>query len=68
LRTVCISGYPRTFSEKDLRDLIGQETISKIHFTSKMAEVTFNSVKLAQRALVIDGVPISGNRLSVKPL
>lgn len=32
------------------------------------AEVTFKSKKLAQQALIIDGVPIEGKILSVKPL
>lgn len=32
------------------------------------AEVTFKSNKLAQQALIIDGVPIEGKTLSVKPL
>jgi len=32
------------------------------------AEVTFKSNKLAQQALIIEGVTIEGKKLSVKPL
>lgn len=40
--------------------------ISHINFTSKKAEVTFKSAKLAQKSFIIDGVQINGCRLSVK--
>lgn len=53
------------FSEKDLKELIGPETIVSVNFTQTKAEVTFKSLKLAQRALIIDGVPINGSKLSV---
>ena len=32
------------------------------------AEITFKSNKLAQQAIIIDGIPIEGKTLSVKPL
>lgn len=51
-----ISGYPKTFTEQDLKDLIGPEMITHINFTTKLAEVTFKSAKLAQKSFIIDGV------------
>lgn len=63
---MCISGYPASFSEKELTELIGADKIKSICFTSKKAEVTFKSAKWAQSVLIIDGVPISGNKLCVK--
>lgn len=64
--SVSITGYPASFTEKDLTELIGADKIKKINFTTKKAEVTFKSAKWAQSVLIIDGVLISGNKLLVK--
>jgi RNA recognition motif-containing protein len=66
--TVTISGYPDTFTEKDLTELLGADKIKKVIFTSKRADVTFKSSKWAQKVLIIDGVPIGGSKLTVKSL
>lgn len=67
-KSVVIAGYPRSYNEQNLRSLIGSETIESIKMGLIKAEVTFKSNKLAQQALIIDGVPIEGKKLSVKPL
>lgn len=63
-----IKGYPSSFTEEQLKELIGPDTIKKVKFSYSVAEVTFVSVKMAKQALIIDGVKISGNKLSVRPL
>ena len=66
--TVIISGYPDTFTENELTELLGADKIKKVIFTSKRADVTFKSSKWAQKVLIIDGVPIGGSKLTVKSL
>ena len=63
-----IAGFPKSYNEQSLRTLIGSETIESLKMGLLKAEVTFKSNKLAQQALIIDGVPIEGKKLSVKPL
>jgi hypothetical protein len=45
--TIVISGYPQSYTENDLKELIGPETIDSVNFTTAKAEVTFKTAKLA---------------------
>lgn len=63
-----IAGYPPSFKEKELMQLIGADTIKEVCMKKNRAEITFKSVKLAQSSLAIDGVSLKGSRLSVKPV
>lgn len=63
-----IAGYPSHFKEQDLIQLIGAETISQIKVKQNFAEVTLRTLKLAQTALLMDGIAIKGGVLSVKPV
>jgi RNA recognition motif-containing protein len=67
-RTVVIAGYPPSFKEKELMQLIGADSIKEVCMKKNRAEITFKSVKLAQSSLAIDGVSLKGSRLSVKPV
>ena len=69
-KKVTITGLPRNFTESKLAELIGPETIQKIEISRSglQAKVQFKTIQLAQQALILDGIPIKGQTISVKPL
>jgi hypothetical protein len=47
-RTVVISGYPKSFKEDDLKNLIGVKFIKSIKMGLNKAEITFKTRNFAQ--------------------
>lgn len=66
--TISISGYPKDYTEKQLAELLGEDSIKKMIFTKLKSEVTFKNPQWAKKMMIIDGVPIGGNKLVVRPL
>jgi hypothetical protein len=66
--SVTISGYPKDFTEEKLTELLGAYAIKKINFTKMKSEVTFKNPQWVEKMMVLNDVPVGGNKLVVKPI